>query len=169
LRGFTLAELLAVMAIIAVLAASAAPAVRAVSDARAAGLAREVARLLALARAHAVATGQPTGLLYDSGEATLALRRIAPGGSAPTTIVGALGESAEDVRIEGQFAGAAVTSFVTGDGVGSHTAVWFTYRGEPEVRDSSGASLGPFTQDAVLTVTGDRAVTVRRSTGAVER
>ncbi len=157
------------MAIIAVLAASAAPAVSAVSDARAAGLAREVARLLALARAHAGATGQPTGLVYDAGEATLALRRIAPGGGAPTTVVGAVGEAAQDVRIERHFAGAGVTSFVTGDGVSSHTAVWFTYRGEPEVRNSSGTSLGPFTQDAVLTITGGRAVTVRRSTGAVER
>jgi len=168
-HGFTLAELLAAITIMAVLAASAAPSVRALSEARAAGLSREVARLLALARAHAGASGQSTGVVFDPDAETFALRRIPVSGAAPVAVVGPSGQAIDDLSIAARYAGASVVSFVTGSGSASHTGVWFSPLGAPEVRDDSGSLVTAFTQDAVITFTGGRAITIRRASGAVER
>lgn len=167
-RGFTLVELIAVMVIMSALAFSAAPAVRSMTSARQGAMSRQLVRLIELARAHATASGQPTGLVYDSGSATFQLRRIASVGAAPSATPDPLGGTYKDLALSVEYPSVAVTGFVTGDGDANHQAIWFSFNGTPEIRDGSGAYLSGFTQDAVITTTGSHSVTVRMTTGAIE-
>jgi len=166
--GFSLTELIAVMVILGALAATAAPAVRSMTSAGQGSMARQLVRQLELARAYATASGQPTGVLYDSDANALLLRRIATDGGAPTPVPGPLGATYDDLLLNAVHPSTTVTGFTTGDGDPSHRAVWFSFDGTPEVRDADGALVTGFTQDAVITTSGDHAVTVRMSTGAIE-
>ena len=167
-RGFSLTELIAVIVILSAMALSAAPAVRSMSGARQGAMSRQLVRLLELARAHATATGQPTGLIYDSAGGAFQLRRIATDGGAPTPVPDPLGATFDDLTLSVEYPSVTVTGFITGDGDPSHSGVWFAYDGTPEIRDAEGVFLSNFTQDAVITTTGANAVTVRMSTGAIE-
>lgn len=166
--GFSLTELIAVMVILSALAATAAPAVRSMTGARQGSMARQLVRQLELARAYATASGQPTGLVYDSGANALLLRRIATDGGPPTPVPSPLGATYDDLLLNAQYPSVTVTGFTTGDGDPAHQAVWFSFEGTPEVRDAAGALVTGFTQDAVITTTGAHVVTVRMSTGAIE-
>ncbi|MCB9847838.1 MAG: prepilin-type N-terminal cleavage/methylation domain-containing protein [Phycisphaeraceae bacterium] len=166
--GFSLIELVAVMAILGVLSLTSIPALRSVTSAREGALARQLVRQLELARAFATATGEPTGLLYDEAGGALRLRRIASEGGAPEPAPDPQGGAYPDLLLGVEYPGSTVTGFVTGDGDASHTAVWFSFDGAPQVRDSDGALLTGFTQDAVISTSGGRSVTVRMTTGAIE-
>ena len=70
-RGFTLIEILIVMAIFSVLAAVALPTVRKlVSDQKGANTARSISAFIDLARRRAVAEGRPMGILIERLDAT---------------------------------------------------------------------------------------------------
>ena len=166
--GFTLTELVAVMVILGALSITAAPAVRSMTSAREGAMSRQLERQLELARAFATASGQPTGLIYDSGESVFRLRRIATDGGAPTPVPSPLGATYDDLLLAVAYPSVAVTGFTTGDGDPSHQAVWFGFDGTPEVRDDAGVLISGFTQDAVITTTGVHTVTIRMSTGAIE-
>ena len=166
-RGFSLIELVAVIVILSALAVSAAPAIRSVGSAREGSLARHLERFIGLARAHATATGEPTGLVYDSGAGAFRLRRIASDGAAPTAVPGPLGAVYADLSLSVEYPGVTVTAFTTGDGDAAHSAIWFSFDGTPEIRDAAGVYLSNFTQDAVITTTGAHTVTVRMSSGAI--
>ena len=168
-RGFSLTELIAVMVILSVLAITAAPAVRSVTSAREGALTREVVRQLELARAYATATGEPAGVVFNDGAGAFLMRRIAAGGGSPVAVPDPTGGVYEDLLLAQRYPASSVTAFVTGDGDPERRAVWFSYEGVPEVRDDNGVFVTSFTQDAVITTTGGHEVTVRRTTGSIER
>jgi len=167
-RGFTLIELVAVMVVFSALAISAAPAVRSMASAREGAMSRQLVRLLELARAHATASGQPTGLVYDSDAGSFQLRRIATEGAAPTPVPDPLGATFDDLSLAVEYPSVTVTGFTTGDGDAANQCVWFSFNGTPEIRDGAGVYISDFTQDAVITTSGAHAVTIRMSTGAIE-
>ncbi len=167
-RGFSLVELIAVMVVMSALAFSAAPAVRSMTSARQGAMSRQLVRLIELARAHATASGQPTGLVYDSASGAFQLRRIASDGASPTATPNPLGGTYDDLVLSVEYPSVAVTGFVTGDGNAKHQAIWFSFNGTPEIRDGLGGYLSGFTQDAVITTTGSHSVTVRMTSGAIE-
>jgi prepilin-type N-terminal cleavage/methylation domain-containing protein len=167
-RGFSLIELIAVIVILSALAVSAAPAIRSVGTAREGSMSRHLVRLVGIARAHASATGQPTGLIYDSGAGSFLLRRIATDSAAPTPVPNPLGVSYPDLILAVEYPAVTVTGFTTGDGDPLHSAIWFSFDGTPEIRDAAGVLVSSFTQDAVITTSGAKAVTIRMTTGTIE-
>jgi len=167
-RGVSLVELIAVMLILSVMAFGAAPAVRSMTSAREGAAARQLTRLLQVTRAHATATGQPTGLIYDAAADTFTFRRIEEEGDPPTPAPDPLGGAMPEFIPALAYPGVTVIGFVTGDADPGHTVVWFSDDGTPQVRSANGDLISEFTQDAVITVTGGKTVRVRRTTGAIE-
>jgi len=167
-RGYTLVELLGALSIAGVVALTAAPAIDRLSGARHAALEQEVRRLLSLARAHSVATGQPTGLRIDPVDESLLLVRIASPGAAPSPMPDATGQPAEERRAGEFIRGVEIVSVAGGDGASGAQTLWFGYAGAPEIRDADGDRIADWSQDAMITLSGERAITVRQGTGALE-
>ena len=168
-RAFTLAELIGVMVLMSVLSAAAIPALRGLQDRREQALAREVQRRLSLARSWAAATGAPAGLTVDPVAGSLLLVRIERPGDPPTAAPGPGGAAGAPLLVASQFPGAAVVSVLHGDGSTGAGTIWFGPDGRPQTRDASGAYLSDFASDALITVSGPVEITVRRTTGLIER
>jgi len=168
-RAFSLVELAVVVALLGIMAASVTPALRGVSDARQSAAWREAERRLVHARTRAMSTGRAFGVRITAASGTFELLEIPVGGGIPQGARDALGQTIPAWSLPTAYPSTAVSSFVGGDGVSGTGVVWFGHDGAPQRRNSSGALLGAFTQDAVVTLTGGRTVTVREVSGLVER
>jgi prepilin-type N-terminal cleavage/methylation domain-containing protein len=169
-RAFSLVELLAVIIIMGITAAVAAPAFVAMRDATRQALAGEVERMLMVARARAMTQGKPHGVRIET--ATLTPLHINTLGAAPTAPTGVDGMPMPPVVIAEEFRGASLTSLVAGDGVATLSSgftVWFGKDGTPQLRQSSGTLIGPWSQDMVVSVLGGATVSVHSGTGAITR
>lgn len=158
-----------VVALMGILAVAVLPALATVSESRRSAAWREVERRLVVARMMATSTGRAFGVRVTPGAGTFELLEIPAGGGAPAAAHDPLGGGAGAWSLPGAYPGTQVTSFVGGDGASGTGVVWFGYDGAPQRRNSSGTLLGGFSQDAVVTLTGGLTVTVRRSSGLVER
>ena len=166
-HGMTLLEVTMVAVIMAIMAAGIVPAFAQVDEARRSAAADEVARLIGFARDCAAASGEPNGALIDPDADSVTLLRI---DSASGDVVAARDFGAQDrgeILIAGLFPGVGITSFVNGDG-GSTPLIWFAFDGTPQTREDDGTAPTAFTQDATVTLTGDRTVTVLRLSGVIE-
>jgi type II secretory pathway pseudopilin PulG len=167
-RAYTLVELLGVLSIAGVVALTAAPAVDRLARARHGALETETRRMLLLARAHAMATGQPTGLTIDPVADKLAIVRIDAPGGAPSALPGPTGAAADEFDINARLSGADIIAVTGGDGAAGAQTLWFGYAGAPERRSPAGARLGDWSQDATIALSGGHTITIRRTTGAIE-
>lgn len=166
-RGVTLLEVTIVAVVLAIMAGSVVPALEQVDEARRSAAADEVARLVGFARDCATASGEPTGAEIDAEADSVTLRRI---DHASGDVVAAQDFGGQDrgaVLVAERFPGVGIDAFVNGDGAGGGT-VWFAFDGTPQTRDTDGGSPADFTQDATVTLTGARVVTVVRLSGVVE-
>ncbi|MHC4975905.1 MAG: pilus assembly FimT family protein [Planctomycetota bacterium] len=165
--GFTLIELIAVVGVLAVMAASAAPALHRIETSRQSGARDEVARLLSVARASSLATGDVYGVEVNEDNESVRLVYIDDAGSPAPAPVGG-GQESRVMLLGSLYPGVEIESFVNGSGNPSHTTIWFGYGAVPETRNPAGKSPSGFTQDAAVTLSGGLTVTVRRQTGAIE-
>ncbi len=168
-RAFTLIELAIIIAVVGLFAVSAIPAMDTLAQTRRLSAVREVERRLMAARATAITTGQPAGILIDTVAQTLLPVTIAPGGGPPVAMRAANGEAEALFSIPAEFPGVAITGLLSGDGLGADTAFWFSFEGEPQLRAGDGTLLGGFTQDAWIQLTGGGKVHIRRGSGLIER
>lgn len=155
------------IAIMGILAGSIIPALSGMDDARGAAAAQEVQRRLQFARQHALAVGEATGLriTLSTGEFEMLSKR--PGGIAQPAR-DALGQPAAPWYLSVAFPGISISSLVQGDGSSGSGTIWFSFEGQPQVRNSDGDSPVAFAQDAVLTLSNGRSVTIRMLSGLVE-
>jgi type II secretory pathway pseudopilin PulG len=161
-------EMMLVVTIIGIIAAAARPALRLLSDARRVGAVQEVERALLFARATAMATGNATGVeLTPSG---LRILTIPAASAAPESVLGPDGQPrgipvlAEDQR---DF---WITHLQDGTGTSVPQAtLWFSIDGTPELRDTNGTRIGPWTDDARIEIADTGVINIRRVTGALAR
>lgn len=168
-RAFTLIEVGIVIIVVGLLAATAIPAMDSLTETRRIAALREIERRLGVARATAITTGQPTGLLVAYSSDALQYVNIPAVGSAPMPIITPSGEPDEPFALAEEFAGVETTSVIGGDGSAGDTIIWFSFEGVPQVRTAAGALTGGFTQDASIQVTGGGTVYIRRFSGLIER
>lgn len=167
-RAFSLLEMAMVIMITAILAASAIPAMSSMSTARQGAAAEEVERRIVNARSRALAEGRPFGVTIDTTAHTLRTMTIATTGAVPTPATDALGQPEAAFNLAATFSGVQFTVVSSEAGSGTQT-FWFSHEGTPQARNASGALVGSWTQNAVVTVTGDVSVYVQARSGAVTR
>lgn len=165
--AFTILELVVVMVIMAIMAGSVIPALSSMDDARGAAAAQEVQRRLQFCRQSALAVGEATGLriTLSTGEFEMLSKR--PGGVAQAAR-DPLGQLAAAWYLPRAFRGVSISSFTHTDGSTGDGTIWFSFEGEPQTRDANGDSPVAASQDAVITLSNGRTITVRRLSGLVE-
>jgi prepilin-type N-terminal cleavage/methylation domain-containing protein len=169
-RAFTLVEVVTTLVVISILASAAViPAVSMVSRTRLASATDEIARQLSTARSLALSTGDSHGLLLlESTEAFLCVR-IQADNAPPTAAIDPLGIPYAYIIIPARYPGVTITSITSGDGSSGDATLWFAHDGTPELRNAAGLRLGSFTHDAVITLSNNATITLRRGTGLIER
>ena len=160
--GFTLVEVVGVMAIAGILAAVAVPAMSSLAGSRAAAAQRQVQRDLSYARERAATTGLRTWVTFSTASNAYSILAEPAGspGRLNAVVVGDPGTGrsyAVSLGSDG-FAGVAITSVSIGGGA----EVGFDWQGRPLT--SAGADLSA---PGIVTMTGGRTVTINPGTGLV--
>ncbi len=167
-RGFTLIEVSIVVVVIGILAVASIPALRSVTDINQAGAKAEVERRVVLVRSLAIASGVPHGVRLDLERSSMTLLTIRTPGTLPEMALDALGNRTGALSLGAQHPGAAITSFVNGDGRAGTGTLWFGYAGYPQIRDEDGLIGGVFTSSARVGLAGGYTIGVSAA-GAIER
>ncbi|MCA9304626.1 MAG: prepilin-type N-terminal cleavage/methylation domain-containing protein [Phycisphaerales bacterium] len=165
LRGFTLVEVMVTVTIMAIIAVSVIPAMDMVAETRKGTARDEVIRMLEYARARAVASGKPCGVLAQTSGSTVSMVQLdADGGIEP--MLNPFGLDEEVVSIEEEFSGVSITSVdAQTDATGT---IWFDYMAQPHARDADGSFGQLNTGDASITLSSGVEIVVRAYSGYVE-
>ncbi|MEC9374456.1 MAG: hypothetical protein VYC34_11460 [Planctomycetota bacterium] len=158
-----------VVVILGVMAVVVAPSLQGVARSQQSGLITEVERRLSHARAHAMTTGEPSGVRIDVAGGEVSSLRIAAAGAAPTAIPDPTGAAGASLTTGSMMGGVGISSFQNGDGGANRQVIWFNYEGTPQTRQGDGTDPEAFTEDAVITFPGGAQVFVRRVSGLIER
>lgn len=158
--GFTLPEMIVVMAITAILAATAAPSLLNLSTTRSAAAARQLVRDLTFARQRAIATGTTHWVVFNTTSQTWSIlveSTSSPGRAGATALPDlATGRSFAQTMNANEYAGIQITAVSIGGGA----EVGFDWRGKP-----FNASSAALSSDGTVTLTGSRTVTIKGNTG----
>lgn len=167
-RAFSMLEMMLVVTIIGIIAATARPALRLLSDARRIGAVQEVERALLFARSTAMATGNATGVeLTPLG---LRILTIPNGSTAPESLLGPDGQPRGIPVLAADQRDFWITHLQDGSGASvTQATLWFSIDGTPELRDTNGTRLGPWTDDARIEIADTGVINIRRITGALAR
>jgi prepilin-type N-terminal cleavage/methylation domain-containing protein len=169
-RGFTLVEMSVVVLITGIIAATVIPAWNSLTGTRQAAAAEEIERQIIAARSQALAEGRPVGVRVDPANDTVQRWVITAPGAAPTVATMIDGQPDAVLYIPGAYMGAEITTLTAGDGTKAAQVLWFGFDGSPQLRDQvTGNLIGPWTQDAVITIPGGQQVLIRKVSGLVQR
>jgi type II secretory pathway pseudopilin PulG len=159
-----------VVLITGIVAATVIPAWNSLTGTRQAAAAEEVERKLVVARSQALSEGRPVGMRIDPVNDTVQMYVITTPGAPPTVATMVDGQADAPLYIPGAYSGAEITSLTAGNGTTTAQVLWFGFDGSPQLRDpTTGNLIGPWTQDAVITMPGGQQVIVRKVSGMVQR
>lgn len=156
--GFSLIELIAVIAVASVLAATAAPVLTRVDASRQHAVVTSVQETLAHARALALSTGFDSGVRFDTDNDVMVVVRLDPDGNL--------------IELGGprthRFNADAAGIVSMDNGRGSDT-LWFAPDGTPHARQADGTFEADFDSDCTITLHGGWTVVVEANSGRIRR
>lgn len=156
-----------VIVVMSILAITIVPALSSAQGAQGAGAAKEIERMLLLARAKAMATSVSHAVRFDTQQSSVQLCWREPGSGDVQGIIANDGKEWPIQLLAARFGNVQLTSAQV-DGLSSQSAlVWFAFNGVPELRNSDGVRIADATRDAVITLSDGSVVTVVAKTGAV--
>jgi Tfp pilus assembly protein FimT len=159
-----------VVLISGIIAVMVIPAWNSLTGTRQAAAAEEVERRCVAARSQAVAEGRPVGVRVDPVNGTVQTYVITTPGLAPSVATMIDGQPEPVLSIGEAYSGASIASFLAGDGSSGAQVLWFGYDGSPQLRDATtGSLIGPWTQDATISMIGGQQVVIRAKSGLVQR
>lgn len=165
-RGaFTLVEVMVTVTIMAIIAVSVIPAMDVVADTREGSARDEVIRMLEYARARAVASGEPCGVLAEITGSTVSMVQLDPSG-AIEPMLNPFGLDEEAIAIPEAFSGVSITIVdAQTDATGT---IWFNYKAQPHSRNADGSFGQLNTSDASITLSSGVEIVVHAYSGYVE-
>lgn len=166
-RAFTLLEVMIVVGVMSILAIAVVPAMSSARGAQSAGAAREIERMLLLARAKAMSSGVSHCVNLRTSPSSLQICWRNPETAAVEPIIANDGNSWHPQPFAARFGSVRVSSVEVNGIAGDSAMVWFSFNGVPESRRNDGVRLGSATHDAVVTLSDGSVVTVVAKTGAV--
>lgn len=156
-----------VVLLMGIVAASVIPAMSNVQAMREGAARDDVARLLEMIKARAMATGVPTGLHVDLGDSSLAVVRLSDAG-AIETLVDPLTLRDRTIVLPSQYSGVTVSQMTNGDGVQGSGTVWFDYESAPHTRMNDGGFEAMNSEAVIITLSSGNQVIVHAHSGVVE-
>lgn len=166
-RAFSLVEVTVVVIVLAVLAAVVVPGFGSMQTHQTDAAADVLRGLLRSARAHAGASGRPTGVEIQTETGRALLVAIDDAGDVGPAM-GVLGQPREPVWLTDRIGAAGIESITLFDGSEpADGAIWFGFEGNPESRDDRGVRTGDASDDASVQLVGGRLLVIDAVTGFV--
>jgi prepilin-type N-terminal cleavage/methylation domain-containing protein len=158
--GFTLPEMIVVVAITAIMAATAAPSLLNLGSTRCAAAARQLVRDLTFARQRSIATGTRHWVVFNTSTQTwsVLIENINSPGRSGATALNDLASGRPFVQTMNAAPFSAVS--LTAVSIGGASEIGFDWQGKP-----LNASEAALTTDGTVTFTGSRTVTIKANTG----
>jgi prepilin-type N-terminal cleavage/methylation domain-containing protein len=160
--GFTLIEMLAVVAILGILAGAAIPALSTMASSRANIAAKQVLRDLTFARERAMLTSTRSWVTFTTATSSYSVKAenpASPGKAGATTLTdAATGKPFTVTLASGEFAGVGLTSVAIDGG----TEIGFDWLGQP--LNSSQTALAA---NGTINLSGGKTVTIQIGTGMI--
>lgn len=167
-RGaFTLVELMVVVLLMGIVAVTAIPAMGNVRTMREGAARDDVARLLEVIKARALATGSPCGLQVNVSDSTLTIVQLDDSGDIES-VTDPLTSNARTLDLPSTYQDVTIESVVNGDGATGSGVIWFDYEANPHTRSSAGVFESINTEPATIELSSGQVVLVHPYTGVVE-
>lgn len=166
-RAFTLVELMVVVVLMGIVAVTAIPTMGNVRSMREGAARDDVARLLEVAKARALAIGSPCGLQVNVTDSTLTIVQL-DDASAMTSVIDPLTSKARSLDLHATYPDVTIDSMVNGDGSSGSGVIWFDYEATPHTRSLAGVFVSYNTEAATIELSSGRLVLVHPHTGVVE-
>lgn len=165
--GFTLVELMVVVVLMGIVAVSVIPAMHNVRDMRSGAARDDIARMLNIAKARAMASGQPKGLLVDLEASSLSIVGIDADGAYAIESDPLTGRE-RAIDFAASHPGVTINTMTNGDGASGTGIVWFDYEATPHTRDSGGGFVAINAEPVEITTGAGLRVLVNAHSGLVE-
>lgn len=163
--AFTLVEVMVTVTIMAIIAVSVIPAMDTVADTREGSARDEIIRMLEYARARAIASGQPCGVIAETIGSTITMVQLDDAGEIEP-MLNPFGLDEETVEISQAYSGVTISSVdAQSDATGT---IWFNYKGEPHSRNADGSFSQINISDASITLSSGAEIVINAYSGLVE-
>ena len=164
--GFTLVELMLVVVLMGIISASVIPAMANVQDMRSGAARDDIARMLGVTRARAMATGAPMGLSVNLADSRLDIVEIGADGDAAEIYEPLTGQT-RSISISSAYSGVGIERMVNGDGTSGSGTIWFDYEGAPHMRNQDGSFASLNEEPVEIELDSGERVLVYAYTGVV--
>ncbi len=166
-RAFTLVELMIVVVLMSIIAVSVLPAMQNLRTMREGAARDDIARMLEVTKARAMATGRPTGLRVSLADSTLTLVELGAGDRL-SDVIDPLTQSVRSLVVPSTYPDVTLSSMTNGDGVSGPGTIWFDYEATPHTRTPNGIFNAYNNQFAQIELSSGQLVRVCPHTGVVE-
>lgn len=166
-RAFTLVELMVVILLMGIVSVTVLPALGNVEQMREGAARDEVVRFMDVARARALAAGQPIGVNVGMQSSSLSMVHLADTGGVES-MTDPLTGNPRSVFVTSMYSGVTFEDMLNGDGVRGSGTVWFDYEGVPHTRDQSGSFLSLNEDSVEIEMSSSEIILVHPHSGFVE-
>jgi Tfp pilus assembly protein FimT len=156
-----------VVVLMGIVAVSVIPAMDNVRAMREGAARDDVARLLEVTKARAIAMGSPNGLRVSTSDSTLSVVQIDEAGGV-VSMTDPLTNRARVLDIGVTYQSVKIEAMVNGDGVSGPGVIWFDYEAVPHTRSSSGTFEAFNNEPVSIELSSGQIVLVHPHTGVVE-
>lgn len=166
-HAFTLVELMVVVLLMSIVSVTVLPAMGNVQLMREGAARDEVIRFIDVARARALASGEPVGVGVGLQLSSLSMVRVAETGGVQILTDPLTGRQRR-VFISAMYSGVTLEGLLHGDGSSGSGMIWFDYEGAPHTRDQFGAFQSLNDAPVEIEMSSSETILVHPHSGFVE-
>ena len=165
--AFTLVELMVVVLLMGIVSVTVLPAMGNVQQMREGAARDEVIRFIDVAKARALASGEPVGVEVGLQSSSLSMIRVIETGGVEI-MTDPLTGGQRRVFVSAMYSGVTLEGMLNGDGSNGSGTVWFDYEGTPHMRDQFGAFESLNEEPVEIEMSSSEIILVHPHSGFVE-